>query len=83
MNINVDLDVSEVYWELSRREKKEFVEMLAEDGLCIDLTDKSNDKLINNLLDEMWNEEVTKLINCRHLLTTEQELQILQITKKI
>jgi hypothetical protein len=81
MNISIDVDLDEVYWDMSKREKKEMAEMLADDGYCVVL--KKNDDSETGVLDIMWREQITKLLTARLHLNQEQEDQILQITKNL
>lgn len=81
MNIDVDVDVDDVYYEMSRRDKEEMVALLAEDGYCVPLNDVTDSSGSRSLLDDAWHEQIVKLMNARLRLTTEQEEQILQIIK--
>ena len=80
--INVDVDIEDVYWAMSKREKKEMVELLSDDGLCIP-TNQNGTTTDQSLLDEMWTDEVKKLLTARLHLTKEQEETILEITKNL
>jgi hypothetical protein len=75
--ISIDVDIDDVLYNLSDREKQKLVEELYDDGFV--QTQISTDDSNNNLLDVMWTESVTKLLNNRHMLTSEDE----EINKKI
>ena len=82
--VSVDVDMDDIYYELSRRERQELAEMLAGDGHCILI--KQEDTIGNgpdNALDELWKEQVSKLFTARLHLTQEQEQAILEITKNL
>lgn len=81
INISVDLDVEDFYWDLRKRDKEELVELLSDDGLCIPV--KNGARTQDSVLDELWKEEITKLLNSRLTMTSEQEDIILGITKTL
>ena len=79
--ISIDVDIDDVLYNLSYREKQKLVEELYDDGFV--QTQISTDDSNNNLLDVMWTESVTKLLNNRHMLTSEDEEIIKKISNKI
>jgi hypothetical protein len=79
--ISIDVDIDDVLYNLSDREKQKLVEELYDDGFV--QTQISTDDSNNNLLDVMWTESVTKLLNNRHMLTSEDEEIIKKISNKI
>lgn len=81
MNIDVNVDVDDLYYEMSRHDKEEMVALLAEDGFCIVLDNNTDIVGVGNMLDDMWQQQISKLANARLRLTAEQEEQILQIIK--
>lgn len=83
--VSVDVDMDDIYYELSRRERQELAEMLAGDGHCILIKQEQDAVGIgpDNALDELWKEQVSKLFTARLHLTQEQEQAILEITKNL
>lgn len=79
--ISIDVDIDDMLYNLSDREKQKLVEELYDDGFV--QTQISTDDSNNNLLDVMWTESVTKLLNNRHMLTSEDEEIIKKISNKI
>lgn len=79
--ISIDVDIDDVLYNLSDREKQKLVDELYDDGFV--QTQISTDDSNNNLLDVMWTESVTKLLNNRHMLTSEDEEIIKKISNKI
>jgi len=79
--ISIDVDIDDVLYNLSDREKQKLVDELYDDGFV--QTQISTDDSNDNLLDVMWTESVTKLLNNRHMLTSEDEEIIKKISNKI
>lgn len=79
--ISIDVDIDDMLYNLSDREKQKLVDELYDDGFV--QTQISTDDSNNNLLDVMWTESVTKLLNNRHMLTSEDEEIIKKISNKI
>lgn len=79
--ISIDVDIDDVLYNLSDREKQKLVDELYDDGFV--QTQISTDDSNDNLLDVMWTESVTKLLNNRHMLTPEDEEIIKKISNKI
>lgn len=78
--ISIDVDLDDIYWDLHSREKRELALMLEEDGFCIPVS--RNDSK-TSVLDDMWSEQISKLLTARLQLTKEQEQTILEITKNL
>jgi hypothetical protein len=82
---SVDLDIDDILWELSKREKQQLVDKLYDDGFTpsqidtLDLMSEGND----NPMNVMWKEQILKLLSNRHKLTNEDEEIILKISNKI
>lgn len=79
--ISIDVDIDDILYNLSDREKQKLVDELYDDGFV--QTQISTDDSNDNLLDVMWKESVTKLLNNRHMLTSEDEEIIKKISNKI
>ena len=78
-SISVDIYIEDVYYNMDKHDKKVITEMLEEDGYCVSI--KKETKGEDGLLDKMWKEEIVKLMNNRHNLTTDDENTILNIIK--
>mgnify|MGYP000863616952 FL=1 len=74
---NIDIDIDDILWGMSDREKQELVDDLYEDGYIAKKDDDAKST------DDVWNEEVHKLFNSKWRLSKEDEETILNITKKI
>jgi hypothetical protein len=74
---NIDIDIDDILWGMSDREKQELVDDLYEDGYIAKKDDDAKST------DDAWNEEVYKLFNSKWRLSKEDEETILNITKKI
>ena len=74
---NIDIDIDDILWGMSDREKQELVDDLYEDGYIAKKDDDAKST------DDTWNEEVHKLFNSKWRLSKEDEQTILNITKKI
>jgi phosphosulfolactate synthase (CoM biosynthesis protein A) len=74
---SIDIEIEDILWSMSDREKQQLVDELYEDGFIAkkDDSDKS--------VDDDWNEQVHKLFNNKWRLSKEDEQTILNITKKI
>jgi hypothetical protein len=77
----VELDVNEIYENLSDREILKLVDLFVEEGIVISTNTSKNEKL--SLLDEQWKEIILKLMNNRHRLTNEDEETIKTISNKL
>jgi DNA-binding transcriptional regulator YhcF (GntR family) len=77
----VELDVNEIYENLSDREILKLVDLFVEEGIVVSTNTTKNEKM--SLLDEQWKETMLKLINNRHRLSNEDEEIIKTISNKI
>jgi hypothetical protein len=75
--ISVDIDIDDVIYSLTDREKQNLVDDLYNDGYVA----KKDTLEINN--DYEWNEQVNKLFNNKWRLSKEDEETILKISSKI
>jgi phosphosulfolactate synthase (CoM biosynthesis protein A) len=71
------IDIEDILWDLSDREKQELVDDLYEDGFVAKKDTSERD------IDDDWNEQVNKLFNNKWRLTKEDEETILRITNKL
>jgi hypothetical protein len=81
---SIDIEPWEYISSCSDSEITELIESLSEDGHL----NKFNGKIkpmnpYNSVLDDEWDEVLTKLSNSRHLLSSEDEIKIKEIAKKI
>jgi hypothetical protein len=74
---SIDIEIEDILWSMSDREKQELVDDLYEDGY---IAKKSDDA---KSTDDEWNEQVGKLFNNRWRLSVEDEATILAITNKL
>ena len=74
VEVDLDLDIDDILWELDNREKKELVERLIEDGYALKLTLDSE-----SLSEWEFNKTITKIADNRLRLTPEEDA----ILKKI
>jgi hypothetical protein len=84
--VNVEVDLDDIYDELSSWDKNELAEKLAKDGHCILEAEDYEDefKIENpNVLDEMWCDIVKKLFHGRIQLSLEDEETITKIANKL
>jgi len=79
---DIDIDPSEYVSECSHSEIIELIEILLEDGHL----DSFNGKVIlsnKNEIDDEWKEGLSKLFYSKHLLSSEDEIVITNIIKKL
>lgn len=85
--INVDIDLDDVYDDMTSSEKRLMTEWLETDGYCIagDIDNYTSDFIIENqsLEDEFWIENIKKLFHGRLQLSPEDEETIKQIANKL
>ena len=72
---SIDVDVEEFVDDCSQSEIKELVNYLRESGLNVERTGTPSDVT--------WNEEVSKLIDSKWKLSSEDEAKILEICNKL
>ena len=80
-NAEIDLDVNEIYENLSDREILKMVDLLAEDGIVISPNSSKNEKL--SFMDEDWKQTLLKLMDNRRRLSNEDEEIIKSISNKL
>lgn len=76
----IDIDPYEYVSECSKREIKELIECLIDEGHI-----NSNSPLVDknkSILDEEWDEVVGKILSSRLIMSTEDEQMIRLISKK-
>jgi len=79
---DIDIDPSEYVSECSRSEIIELIEILLEDGHLDSFNGKV--RLSNrNEIDDEWKEGLSKLFYSKHLLSSEDEIVITNIIKKL
>jgi len=77
----IDLDVNEIYENLSDREIKKLIDFFVEDGFVISKTPYENKSL--SLLDKEWETAILTLNENRHRLSKEDEEIIKNISNKL
>jgi ABC-type histidine transport system ATPase subunit len=77
----VELDVNDIYENLSDREVLKMVDLFVEEGLVIS-TNTSKDESMN-FLDQEWKKTLVNLMNNRHRLSNEDEEMIKSISNKL
>jgi len=77
----IDLDIEEIYENLSDREVNKLIKLLVEEGEVISTNAGKNDSM--SFLDEEWKKTLIKLIDNRHRLSNEDEEIIKQIANKL
>ena len=84
--INVDIDLDDVYDDMSHYDKEQMAEWLEKDGFCtVGEDDNEDDFQIENpnIMDDIWTEVVKKLFNGRLQLSLEEEEIITKIANKL
>jgi hypothetical protein len=79
---SVDVDLDDIYWECSSKDKKTLVEWLQKDGFYPE-PESIDFPIPQNSFDIEWEEIITKLALSRIQLTTEEEETIKTIYKKL
>jgi hypothetical protein len=77
----IDLDVNEIYENLSDREILKMVDLFVKEGLVISTEPNKNKS--ENFLDEEWNKTLLNLMNNRHRISSEDEEKIKSISNKL
>jgi hypothetical protein len=77
----IDLDVNEIYENLSDREILKLVDLLVSEGVVISTNTGKNESI--SLLDEEWKKTLLNLMNNRHRLSNEDEEIIKTIANKL
>jgi hypothetical protein len=84
--INVDIDLDDVYDDMSRYDKEQMAEWLEKDGFCtLGDKDEEDNWMIEdpNVFDEMYIEDIKKLFHGRLQLSNEDEETIRKIANKL
>lgn len=81
-NINIDIDLEDIYWELNSRDKKTLLHWLQEDDIAPDPASLSFPEP-TNYLDYEWEEMITKLAMNRHVFSTEEFNVIKDLCSKL
>ena len=74
---SIDIDIEDVLYGMSDREKQELVDDLYDDGYVAKKSDEAKST------DDEWNDQIGKLFNNRWRLSVEDEATILAITNKL
>jgi len=77
----VELDVNDIYENLSDLEILKLVDLLVDEGLVISTNTSKNESM--NFLDEEWEKTLLNLMNNRHRLSNEDEETIKTIVNKL
>ena len=77
----IDLDVNEIYENLSDREILKLVDLLVDEGIVISTNTSKNKSM--SFLDEDWKNTILSLVNNRHRISNEDEETIKTIANKL
>ena len=77
----VELDVNDIYENLSDREILKLVDLLVEEGVVISTNTSKNESM--SFMDEEWKKTLLNLMNNRHRLSNEDEETIKTIANKL
>ena len=77
----VELDVNDIYENLSDREILKLVDLFVEEGVVISTNTSKNESM--SFLDEEWKKTLLNLMNNRHRLSNEDEETIKTIANKL
>ena len=77
----VELDVNDIYENLSDREILKLVDLLVDEGVVISTNTSKNESM--SFLDEEWKNTLLTLMNNRHRLSIEDEETIKTIANKL
>ena len=77
----IELDVNDIYENLSDREILKLVDLFVEEGLVISTNTSKNESM--NFLDQEWKTTLVNLMNNRHRLSNEDEEKIKSISNKL
>jgi ABC-type histidine transport system ATPase subunit len=77
----VELDVNDIYENLSDREVLKLVDLFVEEGLVISTNTSKNESI--SFLDEEWKKTLLNLMNNRHRISSEDEEKIKLISNKL
>jgi len=84
----VDVDVDDLYDELSRGEKEDLIDLLKRDGLLdakrlMDDEDDDDEDGTISLADIEWVQMIQKINSARYQLTAEQESMLINLAKSL
>ena len=79
--VEVELDVNDIYENLSDREILKLVDLLVSEGVVISTNTSKNESM--SFLDEEWKKTLLNLMNNRHRLSNEDEETIKIISQKL
>jgi hypothetical protein len=77
----VELDVNDIYENLSDREILKLVDLLVDEGIVISTNTSKNKSM--SFLDEDWKNTILSLVNNRHRISNEDEETIKTIANKL
>jgi hypothetical protein len=77
----IDLDIEEIYENLSDREVSKLIKLLIEEGEVISTNVGKNESM--SFLDEEWKKTLINLMGNRHRLSNEDEELIKTIAQKL
>ena len=81
-NIEIEIDITDIYWECKHHDKQWLVTKLQDDGYLEEMGLRdSNDR--RSVIDEEWRDVMQKLLDNQIQLTSEQEDVIKTIAKGI
>jgi len=81
VDTEVELDVNDIYENLSDREILKLVDLLVDEGVVISTNTSKNESM--SFLDEEWKKTLLNLMNNRHRLSNEDEEIIKTISNKL
>jgi phenylpyruvate tautomerase PptA (4-oxalocrotonate tautomerase family) len=81
-SLNIDIDIDDILWDLSDREKQELVDELYDDGYVPKQISGGVSEEEKNVLDLEWDELVKKISKLRLQITNEDEETIRKILNK-
>lgn len=81
MSISIDIDIEDIVWNMSDREKQELVDELYDDGYVPKQMGVSESE--SNLLDITWQNTISKLSKGRLMITPEEEEIISKIANRL
>lgn len=77
ISVDIDFDLDEIYDNMNRHDKDDMVKLLEDEGYI----EKEEVNEPAHLLEDMFQDNVRKLMNNYHRLSTEQVEYINQLTK--
>jgi hypothetical protein len=80
INVDVDVDINDIYDDLDDSEKEDLVALLAADGF---LSTGLIDVVGNSILDAEWQDMLSKLDKARYQLSADQEKILQELVKNL